>query len=242
MSAWREALQAMLLWLIARIWVGALVLIALGVLWLQIPDSHIWEFLFSILWAGGLLGLFFWFCTDVSKRLLKPVEEERWWLRWLVVAAVILAGWLLKISIDRLAEHREIYAGYWTSRLPHWLRGLRSYEHLLLLQDWLYCLLRLIVAGLLLPVAVVGGEGKLGGGKRIFTVWLKWWYWAVVMLCGWLAFFANRALLAWTPGRGLSTEVISLFLRLGSVYTLDVILASFVLAVVAVGAQRGERL
>src|ERR1700733_3720169 len=137
MSAWREALQAMRAQVVAGVWAGTLVLVALGVLWLQIPDSHIWEFVVSILFAGGLLMLFFWFYSWVIKIMLKPAEEERWWLRWILLAAVIITWWVLQMPIDRLMEHRALFAGYWTSRLPHWLRGLRTYEHLVVLQNWM---------------------------------------------------------------------------------------------------------
>ena len=82
------------------------------------------------------------------------------------LAAVIVAWWLLQRPIDRLMEHRSLYAGYWTSRLPYWLRGLRTDEHLMVLQSWFYFSLRLIVTGLLLPVAVALGGAWFRQGKR----------------------------------------------------------------------------
>src|SRR5580658_8369771 len=126
MSAWREALRVMHMQLVLSVWVGTLVLIALSVLWLQIPDSHIWEFVFSILFACGLLALFFWCCSWIFKQMLKPAKGGRWWLQWILLAAVIVVWWLLQMPVDRLIEHRELYAGYWTSRLPHGLRWLRT--------------------------------------------------------------------------------------------------------------------
>jgi hypothetical protein len=240
MSAWREALRAMRMQIVVGVWVGTLVLVLLGVLWLQIPDSHVWEFVVSILFACGLLVLFFWFYCWVFRTMLKPWEEERWWLRWVLLAAVIVAWWLLQIPIDRLMEHRALYAGYWTSRLPHWLRGLRTYEHLVVLQSWLYFSLRLVVTGLLLPLAVVAGSSPLRESTgRIFGVWSRWWYWAAALVCGWVAFDITGQLMDWTPGHGLTGEILSLFLRLGFVFTLDVLLACFVLAVIVVGLGRG---
>jgi hypothetical protein len=227
--------------LVAVVWVGTLVLIILGVLWLQIPDSHVWEFAFSILFACGLLALFFWCCSWVFKKMLKPAEKERWWLQWILLAAVIVAWRLLQMPIDRLLEHSALYAGYWTSRLPHWLRGLRTYEHLAVLQDWVYFSLRLIVTGLLLPVAIVAGASRFrGNAKRIFGVWLQWWYWVAVLVCGWIAFALSGNLMDWTPGHGLIAEMLSLLVRLGCVFTLDVLLACFVQAVIVVGLRRSE--
>jgi hypothetical protein len=226
--------------LVAGVWVGTVVLVVLAVLWLQIPDSHVWEFAFSILFACGLLALFFWFCSLVFKKMLKPAEEERWWLRWILLAAVIVAWWLLQMPIDRLMEHRALYAGYWTSRLPHWLRGLRTFEHLVVLQNWVYFSLRLIVTGLLLPVAVVAGASRVRcSAGRIFALWSRWWYWVSALVCGWIAFAVSGKLVAWTPGRGLMSEMLSLLVRLGLVFTLDVLLVCFVLAVIVVGLRRG---
>ena len=239
MSAWREALQAMRAQVVAGVWAGTLVLVALGVLWLQIPDSHIWEFVVSILFAGGLLMLFFWFYSWVIKIMLKPAEEERWWLRWILLAAVIITWWVLQMPIDRLMEHRALFAGYWTSRLPHWLRGPRTYEHLVVLQNWMYFSMRLIVTGLLLPVAVVAGASRLRGRVGwIFSLWSRWWYWMAALVCGWIAFAVSGKLMDWTPGGGLMGEMLSLLVRLGFVFTLDVLLACFVLAAIVVGLRR----
>jgi hypothetical protein len=210
------------------------------VLWLQIPDSHVWQFVFSMLSACGLLGLSFGFICWVFKKMLKPAEEEQWWLRWILLAVVVVAWWLLQIPIDKLVEHLELYAGYWTSRLPHGLRWLRTYEHLVLLQDWIYFSLRLAVTGLLLPVAVVAGASRLRHGvRRIFGVWSRWWYWAAALVCGWIAFAVSGKLMGWTPGRSVAGEVLSLLVRLGIAFTLDVLLACFVLAVTIVGWRQG---
>jgi hypothetical protein len=239
MSAWREALREMRLSLVAGVWVGVLVLAVLGVLWLQIPDSHVWQFVFSIVSACGLVALFFWFCCWVFRRVMNSTAQVLWWLRWALLAGVIVAWWLLQMPIDRLVAHSELYAGYWTSRLPHWLRGLQTYERLLLLQDWAYFSLRLILTGLLLPVAVLAGAGVLRDStKQILRAWSRWWYWVTVLVCGWIAFAASGRMMNWTPGRGLASETSSLLLRLGFVFTLGVVLAVFVLAVAAIGLRQ----
>ncbi len=239
MSAWREEFRMLGVRQVASVWAGTLVLAALGVFWLQIPDSHVWEFAVSILFACGFLAVFFWFYSWVFKKMLKPVEVERWWLQWMLLAAVIVAWWLLQMPIDRLVEHSELYAGYWTSRLPHGLRWLRTYEHLVLVQSWIYFSLRLIVTGLLLPLAVVAGASRIrDGAGRIFRVWSRWWYWVAVLGCGWIAFAISGKLMDWTPGRGLAGEMISLLVRVGFVFTLNVLLACFVLELIVVGLRR----
>ena len=171
--------------------------------------------------------------------MLKPAEKERWWLQWILLAAVIVAWWLLQMPIDRLLEHRALYAGYWTSRLPYWLRGPRTYEHLVALQNWMYFSLRLVVTELLLPVAVVAGASRLrGSAGRISGVWLQWRYWVAALVCGWIAFGLSAKLMDWTPRNGLTGEMLSLLVRLGFVFTLNVMLAYFVLAVIVVGLRR----
>jgi len=239
MSAWVEALRMMRVRLVAGVWIGTLVLVVLGVLWLQIPDSHVWEFVFSILFACGFLVLFFSFFTWIFRQMLKPKEKGPWWLQWVLLATVIVVLWLLQMPIDRLVEHRELYAGYWTSRIPHGLRWLRTYEHLLVVQDWIYFSLRLIVIGLLLPIAFVAGATGLSGNvRRIVGVWSRWWYWVAVLVCGWVAFVISGRLMDWTPGHGLMGEMLSLLMRLGFAFTVNVLLACFVLAVIAVGVRR----
>jgi len=239
MSAWREALREMRLSLVAGVWVGAVVLAVLSVLWLQVPDSHVWQFVFSIVFACGLLALFFWFCCWVFRRMMNSAGREQWWLRWALLAGVIVTLWLLQMPIDRLVARSELYAGYWTSRLPHWLRGLRTYEHLLLFEDWAYFSLRLIVTGLLLPVAVLAGADVLRNSTRsILKAWSRWWYWVAILICGWISFAVSDRMMNWTPGHGLASETLSLVLRLGFVFTLDVVLVMFVLAVAAVGLRQ----
>ena len=111
MSAWYEALRMMRASAVARMWVGTLVFVVLGVLWLQIPDSHLWEFIFSILFACGFLALLFWFYAEFFGRMLKLVREERWWLRWILLAAVIVVWWLLQMSIDKLLRASRTLCG-----------------------------------------------------------------------------------------------------------------------------------
>jgi hypothetical protein len=227
--------------LVAWVWIGCVVLAVLGVLWLQIPDSHVWQFGFAMMSACALLALLFWFWCGIFRRMLQTQEGAAWWLRWVLLAVVIFVWWLLQMPIDRLVEHRELYAGYWTSKLPHGMRWLRTYEHLLLLQAWMYFSLRLIVTGLLLPVAMVAGaSGFRAGVGRILRLWLRWWYWLAVLVCGWIGFMVSGSMIDWTPRHGLAGEILSLLARMGFVFTLDVVLACFVLAVAAVGLrQRG---
>lgn len=239
MSAWLEAFRMIRVRAAAEAWVGTLALAVLGVLWLQIPDSHVWQFLFAVTSACGLIALFLWFYCRVFERAVKPEREGQWWLRWALLIVAIVLWRLLQMPIDKLMDHRELYAGYWTSRIPHSLRWLRTYEHLVLLQGWIYFSLRLVLTGLLLPIVIVAGAKGVGGsGRQIASVWSRWWYWAGALACGWITFAVSGKVLDWSPGEGLSTELVSLLLRLGFVFTLDIVLAYFVVQLVVVGLQR----
>src|SRR5580765_259569 len=103
MSAWREALRQIRVSWVAAVWLGSLVLALLSTLWLQIPDSHAWQFVFSLLSACGLVALFFWFCCWAFQRISKPEDRNSWWLSWLLLVAVIAIWWLLQIPVDKLA-------------------------------------------------------------------------------------------------------------------------------------------
>jgi hypothetical protein len=59
-------------------------------------------------------------------------------------------------------------------------------------------------------------------------------------VCGWIAFAVSGKLMSWAPGHGLMAEMLSLLVRLGFVFTLDVLLACFVLAVIVVGLRESE--
>ena len=78
-----------------------------------------------------------------------------------------------------------------------------------------------------------------GTSLRIFSLWSHWWYWVAALVCGWVAFAVSGKLMNWTPGRSLTSEILSLLVRLGFVFTLDVLLICFVLAVIVVGLRRG---
>ena len=53
-----------------------------------------------------------------------------------------------------------------------------------------------------------------------------------------IAFGVSGKLMGWTPGHGLVRETLSALVRLGIVFTLNVFLACFLLALVAVGLRR----
>ncbi len=55
-----------------------------------------------------------------------------------------------------------------------------------------------------------------------------------MIVFGFAGSYITSLLVGWTPGHGTTTEVLSVLLRLGFAYTLDILLWCFVLALVAV--------
>ena len=235
-NASRDALHLLKSSLPVRQWFGNLVLFLLLVLWLQIPDSHVWQFAFALLSAAALMAGFFWLYCGTFQWLQKPASPARWWVRWLLLAAVIVVWWLLLKPIDALRAHEDLYAGYWNSRLSSGLRAVFTYERLQQLQEFGYDVVQLILAAVMLPLAVeAGGSGFTAQPvRRVFRVYFRWFYWVAVLFCGLIGFEISKRLMDWTPEAGLTGEIVSVIVRLGSVYTLDIVLWCFVLALVAV--------
>src|SRR6201999_1601235 len=102
--------------------IGNVLRMLLAAGWLQIPDSGSWQFLFSIL-PGVLLGVgFLWLYIATFRPLLPCAPRPPWWLSSLLLAALIALWWVLAQPISALRAHEALYAGYWNSQSPKWLR------------------------------------------------------------------------------------------------------------------------
>jgi hypothetical protein len=95
MRAFRGAVSRLTRRLFFGQWAGNFVLMLLAAGWLQIPDSHTWQFAFSML-SGLLLVLgFLWLYTATFRHLRPCATRPAWWLSWLLVAIFIALYWLL---------------------------------------------------------------------------------------------------------------------------------------------------
>ena len=96
--------------------IGPAVVAGLAGLWLQIPDSHAWEFGVSVVSGVGILLGFLWLHTTVVRRLRGDVSGSG------RVGMGLLAVWLvfwrvLAAQVSLLSVHAEQRAGFWNSRL-----------------------------------------------------------------------------------------------------------------------------
>src|ERR1700682_2668996 len=98
MQAYRGALSKMSGRLLLSQWVGNFVLMLLAAAWLQIPDSHTWQFAFSVLSGVLLVVGFLWLYTATFHHLHPGAEPApRWlnWQSWLLLAGFIALWWLM---------------------------------------------------------------------------------------------------------------------------------------------------
>ena len=216
---------------------GNLVLILLSLAWLQIPDSHTCQFLFSMFSAVVLVVAFLVLHAHTFQKVRAVPPTSALWLRLLVLAAVIVAGYLLLQLIGIGRSHETLYAGYWNSKFSAHQRAFFTFERLVAWQEHFYDLMQWLLAAILLPMAFVGASAGLrGSGRYIGRIYRHLLYWLTVVFSGFAGAWITSLLAGWTPGHGTATEILSVLLRLGTAYTVDILLWCFVLALMAVYA------
>jgi hypothetical protein len=216
-------------------WVGNFLLMLLAAGWLQIPDSHSWQFAFSMLSGALLVVAFLWLYTATFRYLRGCAARPAWWLSCLLLAIFVALWWVLLQPIAVGRAHEALFAGYWNSQSPSWLRVHFGYSQFVAWQEHIYDCAELMAAGLLLPLAVETcacglGKGWFSRGARVYGHWL---YWLCVLVFGLGGSALTWALASWTPVAGLLGQTLSIILRLGVAYTLDMLLWCFLLALAA---------
>ena len=232
-SAIGAAVRKLTPWLLLQLGGGALVLAALSAAWLQIPDSHVWQFVFSMVSAVVLVCAFLWLAARTLAQLRGVALR---WPRMFWLLLFVAAGLVLVHAVGVGRDHEDIYAGYWVSKMSSGRRFLLTYERLCRWQGWFYDLVEWVAFALLVPLAmevVASGLGReaLRVAARVYRRWL---FWVVTIGCGLAVFRLTEALAGWTPGRGLAVEFVSMGLRLGVGYVVDVVLVGFCLALTGV--------
>src|SRR6202050_5404000 len=112
MQAFRGAVARFTGRLILAQLLGNFLLMMLAAGWLQIPDSHTWQFAFSML-SGVLLVLGFLWLYTASLPYLRPcaVLPSRW-LSWLLLVVFVAFYFLLLQPIVAGRAHEALFAGY----------------------------------------------------------------------------------------------------------------------------------
>ena len=201
--------------------------------WLQIADSHVWQFVFSVVAAAGIAWIFVWLYAVTFRRVRLPERVAPMWLS-AVVLVVVLAVWMgLSHPIGAGRDHEELFAGYWNSKLSPGMRNVFSYMRLVELQDRFYDVVELVIAALLLPLAIEGMASGVRSVRRVVYVYRRWRYWVVAAVAGAGALWMTELLVDWTPGHSIRGQVLSVVARVGLAYTVDVVLWCLTVAVAA---------
>lgn len=223
---------------------GSVVLAVLAGLWLQIPDSHGWEFCLSVVLGLGIVVGVVWLKSTVVRRIRLGVGATPQSMA--VMAVWLMVGWALVQMIERMSVHVVERAGYWNSRLSAHQRTIFTETRMEHWQnDAIATLLWFVVPGLLLPVVV---ETVAGGGlKAVGMVYRRWQMWLTVAVATTAGCWAAEKLSAWHPAESVRGEIVSAVLRFGLLYVVLLAIGLVTLAIVAellarADARAGESL
>ncbi len=217
---------------------GNAVVFLCGCAWLQIPDSHLWELVLSLLLALAFAVGFVELHASILRRLRKLDELKPLWQSALLLAAWLLLLYLLITACAHLGDGSMRRAGYWNSQLGPHMRTFFTFERLYSWQDeCVGFLLWVVLPGLLLPFAMEsvsrGPAAWRSAGSNAFPILRRWQYWLTAIAIWWSATRLTSALVQWTPGHTVRGELISVTLRLGLAYCADALLLTLLLAVTA---------
>lgn len=224
---------------IALQWGGNLLALLLAVAWLQIPDSHGWQFAFSMIAAAALITGFCWIQIVTFARLRPAAQPANFWLRILGFALVATLWYLLAQWISSGSDSIPDRAYLWNSNLSPGMRITFSPVRIIAGLSLLLNLLIWAITALLLPVAfTLSAEGlRRPSWRDACRPYRRILYWVAVFAFCVLATQLTSALVSWIPGTGVSGEVASITLRLAVAWTSDILLWCLLLALTAAWMQ-----
>jgi hypothetical protein len=218
----------------------ALLVFALFVLWLRVPDETLPQLAGSAVLGIVILGL-----AGLGESRLVLRLAGRGITPWRVMSGCLLvlaaaAIWLpFAAWIDHLSWTDPERAGYFSSQLPRWLRHPFPFERILLYLGWTWKAVAWTGAGLLAAATfVLTAAGRRRSAAVIALRSRSFWF---VLLAGPAsAAIFTGAVLHWMPFRGLGPEVMSLAVRLTVVSIFDAIVVCWLLASLAVCVRRAD--
>jgi hypothetical protein len=220
---------------IALQWAGNLFAMLLAAAWLQIPDSHAWQFAFSIISAAILVIGFCWLQVATFSRLRPDSPGATVWLRILGFALVAALWILLDQWISSGADSIPNYAYLWNSKLSPGMRLAFSPARIIAGLGILLNVLIWVITALLLPIAITLSTQGLRrpswhDARRPYARIL---YWIAVFVFCILTTQFTSVLVSWKPGKSISGEVVSVVVRLAIAYATDILLWCLLLAFTA---------
>jgi hypothetical protein len=217
---------------IALQWGDNLFILLLTALWLQIPDSHAWQFALSMISAGALIVGFCWIQIATFARIRPTSQPASLWLRLLGFGLVATLWFLLVLWIGSGSDSIPSYAYLWNSKLSPGMRITISPARIIMSLNLVVDMLIWAITALLLPIVVVlSTDGLLRPTWRdARRPYRRILYWVAVFVFCIVVTQLTAALASWVPGRGVSGEVLSVILRLALAWTTDALLWCLLLA------------
>ncbi len=209
----------------------ALLVFALSVIWLRIPDASAIDVAASILLAFIVIGIA---GAGESALILRLADQERTLGRLVRGTLFLLLAVMLWIACDTLLNHLQasdsLRAGYLNSQFRHSRRNVFSYEHVLLWLGWLWTLLQSFCIGLIALITVTS-TASCNPGRAIKRILHSVAYWIAIVVGIPCAIVLTNGLMQWTPAHGFRIETLSLVLRLGISLLADSVIACLLLAI-----------
>jgi len=208
----------------------------LGYLWLEIPDSHLWQLAFTVLVGLVVVVGLLLLQVFIVRRLRQVFQPPPIWLSAALAVAWIIILMLLCGSIARLGVNSDVRASYWNSQLGPYLRTIFTYPRLSAWQDdaisFTYWIL---LPGLLLPcvietIASGVSAASWRSGLRILRLW---YHWVAVIVILWFVYWIQPKLLDWHPLHTVRGELVSVVLRLAFLYCAEMLALIFLTAFIA---------
>jgi hypothetical protein len=218
----------------------AVLVFALSVLWLRVPDASLVDVVGTVLLGIFVLALAGGGEASLMLRLCgRPLTPWRL-LRGGVLVLLGVGLWLgWSLLIGHLSANDWEWAGYLNSRAPHQWRNVFSYFHIHSFFEVAWSTLRWLGAGVLgaLVFAATAAARPLRALRTIFRS-LSYW---LCLLAGVIATVqVTGFVMSWTPGHGLAVETFSLVLRLAGVVIFDALVVCLLLSVLAACVLRSD--
>lgn len=219
----------------------ALVVFLLAVFWLRIPDASKLELVFSAVLAVLILTIAGAGESAILLRLAHQPRTPARLLRGTILVLLAIGLWFAwTLLLEHVSAANPLSAGYLNSRSPHSLRYTFTYSHILLWLGWMWTAIEWLGAGILaaLAFALLMSDRPL---TVVACAMRSPSYWLTLIGGSVAAAIFTDILVQWTPGHGLNTELLSLFLRLALAVLIDALIVCLALAILGTCARRTNR-
>lgn len=217
-----------------------LIVFALSVIWLRIPDASALDVIATVLFGIIIIAIAgsgqSWLLLKLANRA--PTRGKL--LRGTGVLLLAVALWLLcGPLLDHLQVDNALRAGYLNSRFPHSLRNVFSYTHIYNALDDLFIAMHWIIAGFLASFAfkIIASSHPF---RSLFYALRSLTYWLAITCGAFAGVFAVSFLTSWTPGHGVFPEFASLVIRLFASIFIANSIVCFILAILAALLRRAD--